>query len=107
MSNSVNADDESYQYNKRTRPFRRSRRVEAGTWLESLTLETQVSIKDKGLLCKTCHKWIQWKDLYAKYEMWGLMLVRMWTCGWCDTVLTWDDLTRPDGDEDQSQLPTS
>lgn len=96
--------DDSQSFTPRPKMFRRRRKHEGETWLESLQFETEQLKKDRGLMCKECRKWIPWKDLTASYEMWGTMLVRMWVCV-CDNVLTYDDMTATDKGVSDGQGP--
>lgn len=101
MPTGANADEQLFMYLKRDKRFRRVRSHEGKSWTQDQTL---LVTRDTGLLCKTCHKRILWKDLDITFEMDGTDVIRLWWCAWCNNNIQTDNMAdiqmRMDGEWD-------
>lgn len=65
--------------------------------LEQVAIETtfeerykEVTQKDKGLFCKSCHKWKSWNKIVVSYEISDEQTYRVWFCDDCGRCLRED-----------------
>jgi hypothetical protein len=88
LRNGVVVEDGSYTWIPPTKLFRRVRKHEGETWTPDRTL---IETRDDGLLCKTCHRRIKWKDLDITYEL-RTDLFRLWWCSYCGLLVKEDNM---------------
>jgi hypothetical protein len=98
----ASVDEESYTYKRRTRFFRRKRRVDQASstlgLTQSVTPELEIleaARRDSGLFCKECRKYRRWGQMYIRYSyhkksdaFW-----MYWFCMSCDNMLGERDLS--------------
>jgi RNase P subunit RPR2 len=91
-------DEKSLTWQPQTPIWRRSKKHDASDLDSQFFSQMKMTVKDKGLLCRDCHKWRLWKDLETDYEVRNGSVTRLWICT-CGTVLRQDLLTerRQDG----------
>ena len=82
-------------YEIRPKKFRRRKKAEGDDIMDLLAPEkpTLALGKDKGLRCRECGKWKQWKILWTAYERRSGDLMRLWICPDCSGVLRTDNMT--------------
>lgn len=92
----VEDDNQRFFAQRSRRPLWHRKRVSEGaTWqpIDRFDLEN----KDVGIICKTCHKRIRYKDIDIRYESsgtdWEGDLFRLWWCTICGALLKEDNLT--------------
>jgi len=72
---------------KPTVHYRRRRSHEGKFWTPPVMPNV-----DLGMICKSCHKRILWKNLDTKYEVQGTDTIRLWICE-CGIVLKEDNMS--------------
>lgn len=82
-------EDEFFMLEQPTKRWRRKLSHEGSSWMPDQTMS---ETKDKGLICKNCHRRILWHNLDTWYEMQGTDTYRLWVCE-CGVVLKEDNMT--------------
>jgi hypothetical protein len=89
-------DEKSLTWLPQTPVYRKRKKHDASDLDNQFYAPMKTTVKDKGLLCKDCHKWRAWSDLVIVYERQGTDVIRMWICT-CGDVLRQDNLNEMEG----------